>query len=430
MIKQFFRQALTMMKQHKLFTGIYIAGTAVSIAIIMTLFIVIYINLGKIYPEYHRDEILLLDNEWHKYNTNGGPSNRSGYFNLDFVEAIKSESKHMKAIAVYDWNTSRIPHPITVDGNNVEVEEKVTFVSDGWWQVFDYKFIDGKGFTENEMRENVAVVSESLATQLFASSKVADREIKINGQYHRIVGVVKDATQCTPNSYGKIWLTIYNPFASLNTYAIHNDEKHFKIYTLAHDGEREMMLQEIENIFSRYYQPNEKEYNYELNILNYWQNALYLSKNESIWDALKTYFYIILAVFFIPALNLSGMIASRMNGRMVEVGVRRAYGATKQEIVSQVLWENMLLTLLGAIAGLLLSYAVVYNFSYRMTTFLYSHINYAAEEGNQLSAEMLLNPTIFLCALLMCALLNIASALMPTLFALRKNIIQSLYYKR
>ena len=90
----------------------------------------------------------------------------------------------------------------------------------------------------------------------------------------------------------------------------------------------------------------------------------------------------------------------------------------------------MLLTLLGAIAGLLLSYAVVYIFSYRMTTFINSHINYAAEEGNQLSAEMLLNPTIFLCALLMCALLNIASALMPTLFALKKDIIQSLYHKR
>jgi putative ABC transport system permease protein len=430
MIKQTLRQALTMMKQHKLFTGIYITGTAVSIAITMILFIVFYINLGKIYPEYHRNEILYLDCEWHKYNSNGRWSNRSGYFNLDFAEALKNESTHMKAMAIYDWNTSKVPHPITVDGNNVEIEEEVRFVSDGWWQVFDYKFVDGKGFTEKEMHENVAVVSESLAMQLFASAKVAGREIKINGEYHRIVGVVKDVTQCTPDSYGKIWLTIYNGFASLNTYAIHNDEKHYKIYTRAHDGEREMLLQEIENIFSRYYQPTEKEYDYELYIVNHWQNALFLAKEDNIWEAVKMYFYIILAVFFIPALNLGGMISSRMNSRMVEVGVRRAYGATKQALVSQVLWENMLLTLLGAVAGLLLSYAVVYIFNYRMTNLLDSNINYVAEEGNQLSAEMLLNPTIFLCALLMCALLNIASALVPTLFALRKDIIQSLYHKR
>ena len=142
------------------------------------------------------------------------------------------------------------------------------------------------------------------------------------------------------------------------------------------------------------------------------------------------YIYIILAVLFIPALNLGGMISSRMNSRLVEVGVRRAYGATKRAIVSQVLWENMLLTLLGAVAGLLLSFTVVYIFNYRMTTLLDSKIFYNSEAGNQLSAEMLLNPTIFLCALLMCALLNIASALVPTLFALRKDIIQSLYHKR
>ena len=90
----------------------------------------------------------------------------------------------------------------------------------------------------------------------------------------------------------------------------------------------------------------------------------------------------------------------------------------------------MLLTLLGAVAGLLLSYVVVYTFSSRMTTLIESHIRYTAEAGNQLSAEMLLNPTIFLCALLMSALLNIASALLPTLLALRKDIIQSLYHKR
>ena len=142
------------------------------------------------------------------------------------------------------------------------------------------------------------------------------------------------------------------------------------------------------------------------------------------------YIYIILAVLFIPALNLGGMISSRMNSRLVEVGVRRAYGATKRAIVSQVLWENMLLTLLGAVAGLLLSFAVVYIFNYRMTNLLDSNIFYNSEAGNQLSTEMLLNPTIFLCALLMCALLNIASALVPTLFALRKDIIQSLYHKR
>ena len=86
-----------MMKQHKLFTGIYITGTAVSIAITMVLFIVFYINLGKIYPEYHRGEILYMTGESHKVNPGKNQHNGSDFFNLDFVEALKSECKHTKA---------------------------------------------------------------------------------------------------------------------------------------------------------------------------------------------------------------------------------------------------------------------------------------------------------------------------------------------
>ena len=39
MISNYITQAITMMRQHKLFTGIYIAGTALAISFTMVLFI-------------------------------------------------------------------------------------------------------------------------------------------------------------------------------------------------------------------------------------------------------------------------------------------------------------------------------------------------------------------------------------------------------
>ena len=44
--------------------------------------------------------------------------------------------------------------------------------------------------------------------------------------------------------------------------------------------------------------------------------------------------------------------------------------------------------------------------------------------------EMLLNPTIVAIVLLVTVVLNIASALVPTVLALRTNIIESLYNRR
>ena len=44
---------------------------------------------------------------------------------------------------------------------------------------------------------------------------------------------------------------------------------------------------------------------------------------------------------------------------MAEIGVRKAFGATRSELLTQVLYENLLQTLLGGVLGLFFSYASV-----------------------------------------------------------------------
>ena len=51
-----------LMKQNKLFTGIYVVGTGLSIALVMTMFIIFYVKFAPIYPEYNRDRTLVMKN--------------------------------------------------------------------------------------------------------------------------------------------------------------------------------------------------------------------------------------------------------------------------------------------------------------------------------------------------------------------------------
>ena len=44
MIKLYLKQAWTLIKQHRLFTGIYVVGTGLSIALTMTMFIIFYVK--------------------------------------------------------------------------------------------------------------------------------------------------------------------------------------------------------------------------------------------------------------------------------------------------------------------------------------------------------------------------------------------------
>ena len=160
----------------------------------------------------------------------------------------------------------------------------------------------------------------------------------------------------------------------------------------------------------------------------YWQNALDCDAGTTPFEAMGKYLYILLAFLFIPALNLSGMISSRMDSRLDEIGVRKAYGATNSEIITQVLWENLLLTIVGTILGVALCYIVVITCSSWITAFFDTRINDLSPR--EINADMLLNPTVIICIVSLTFVLNIASALVPTLIALKKDIIQSLYHRR
>ena len=48
MLKNYFKQAWTLMRQNRLFTGIYVVGTGLSIALVMTLFIIFYVKFGPV----------------------------------------------------------------------------------------------------------------------------------------------------------------------------------------------------------------------------------------------------------------------------------------------------------------------------------------------------------------------------------------------
>ena len=60
MYKVYFRQAVQMLKQNKLFSIIYIAGTGLAIAMVMILAILYYFHTANIEPESYRDRMMII----------------------------------------------------------------------------------------------------------------------------------------------------------------------------------------------------------------------------------------------------------------------------------------------------------------------------------------------------------------------------------
>ena len=445
MIKQFFRQALTMMKQQRLFTGIYIAGTAASIAMAMTIFVILYIKLGPLYPEENRDRMLIFTEV-----VVADDDGNDRIFNprLKYIEQLKQESKLLKKVGVREIVpfVSDFSHlcEISSDNSNTTINELPAYVDCDYWQLFNFRFVQGRPFTKEEEHSPVAVITASLAEKLFATTDVVGQRIYIDTDYYSIVGVVEGQRTCLTNtpSAGNIFVSIhharyydeerksfYGDVNEINEYNAFNGYTY--MYTIAETAKQsDSIKKEIAEIYSRILQQNATtNKKIEPQIYEYWQTAMDVRHDSNFFTAILEYLYLLLAFLLIPALNLCGLISTRMSSRLAEVGVRKAYGATNRQIITQVLYENMLFTTIGAFVGLVLTYIIVYkNCDWIVTLFDGKISNDTIAQG--VTFEMLFNPTVIASVLLLALLLNIASALVPTLLALKRNIIESLYHRR
>ena len=95
----------------------------------------------------------------------------------------------------------------------------------------------------------------------------------------------------------------------------------------------------------------------------------------------------------------------------------------RSELLTQVLYENLLQTLLGGVLGLFFSYASVL----LLSDWLLDTGTASMGIGRTfVNAEMMFNPLIFLYAFLACLALNLLSAGIPAWRASRMRIISAL----
>lgn len=430
MIGKYLRQSFGMLKQNPLFSSLYIIGTGLAISMVMVLIVLYYIKVGDIYPETHRSRMLIAstvhmqnskDPEWNNTWRYSAPFIKECFYPLEGVEAVTAVSD------AESW-------VVKVEQRKRPLNVMVKLTDTGFWKVFEFSFLHGKPFTEADFLSGIreVVVSEDFAKRVFGMTDVVGKYVKLNYTDYRICGVVKSPSYAMSLSYAQVWLPytcfpgyieefnqwgVLGPFraAILLPSALDADKvKHQvdeyvrKFNTLPHDDYHLLMHGQPYLFWKTLFEGNEKDE------LDYFK----IIREMGLW---------LLMLLLVPALNLSGMISSRMERRLPEMGLRKAFGATGRRLFSQIVWENLLLTCLGGVLGLILSFGMVLLAKDWLLTLL-DGSTMPLPQSVQMSItwDMLFSPVLFLLAFVVCVILNLFSALIPAYIALKKNIVYSL----
>lgn len=427
MIKQYIIQALMQLRQHPIISAVSIIGTALAIFLIMLVVMMQQVKTAPFAPESNRDRFLhvkfmsISNDKWGEGDTSNGPmSERTA------KECFKS-LKTPEAVTIYTCMV--LTNPVSLPGQaatGVDLRE----TDDTFWKVFDFSFIEGKPYDEATFSagQPVAVITESVARLLFGTANgVVGKEFLLSHAPYKVVGVVKDVSTLADTSYGQVWIPYTSTDILRNVWC--DDHMGFMSCTILvrSQDDFEAIREEINR--------RSQEYNQAIGTEGWkliFRNRPYDQETQSIsWAANlepdlsahhRQQLTIFVILLLVPAINLSSMTQSRLRQRVSEIGIRRAFGCTRMELMNQILMENMIVTLLAGALGLLMSIA----FAYLGHSFLFAQEYSVTLNAPQVDASMLLQASTFGWALLFCFILNLLSTGIPAWRASRVGIVTSL----
>ena len=434
-LKLYIKQSWNLMKQNKLFTGIYVTGTALAIATTMIMAIVYYVKIAPVYPEVNRDRTLYLEQSIFVDNKYKGTN--SHFFSTKALEEWFYPLKNVEAVSA---ELSMGGQELYIQPMNGRTDFPVAykFTDSQFFRIYPFRFVEGKPITEADMQSGIqiAVITEELARRLFGkSTDVVGQTVSMANMEYRVVGVVESASVLTPKAFAQI----YVPYSSMPGYnrtmdtRIPHQGPYQVTFLLKSADDEEALRQEIAEIVHKY---NHSQTGWELKIFEqpFSHTRSVFQGNvdtDFSWsNVIRKYLLIVFVLLLVPALNLCGLIAGRMDVRISEMAIRKSFGASKTKLLNQVVCENLLMTLLGGLIGMVLSWiALVVSREWIFSLFDNPTLPIAGI-STEVTGEMLFAPSIFLAALLLCVTLNLLSALIPAWLSLRKPIIQSMNEKR
>lgn len=410
------KQAWHTFRETPLVSLISLLGTALSIAMIMVVVLLFQIKLAGYSPESNRSRMLYVYSTSAVSRSGGEGSN--GRMSAHVAKECYYALKTAEAVTVFTHEV----HPVSLPAKRLFDEYTVKYTDPGFWHVFDFNFVAGNPFTEADFRSALpkAVITDRLAATLFGSEEAVGKSIVIDYVDYAVTGVVRPVSSAAWDAFADVWVP-YTTNSSLSEGYCEGIIGRFRAVMLAPSvAAKKEVSREVEEHIRRF-NAGQKEFTLKLfstqpfGRLEIAIGNTGFRKEVSLRDYLFDTGGLLLFLLLIPALNLVSVVQSSVQKRSGELGVHRAFGASRGKLIRLVLSENMVVTLAGSVLGLLLSLFLLY---LGKRFLMYGEV--------ELQGSMLFKPVFFISALCFAVLLNLLSAWLPAWRISGRQIVTAL----
>jgi putative ABC transport system permease protein len=253
----------------------------------------------------------------------------------------------------------------TVKFGNQSFSAPTVGVMEAHKDVRSFTLIDGQFITDgdNKSQNRVAVLGAAVAEDLFGDLTPVGKTISINGSKFQVIGVLEAKGSSIGSPDENIFIPIETGYAKLfGENAMYNGKKTVNNILVSVTDEKDMdtVSATVEYMIRRSHELHPTD---ELDF-NVMSQADTLETLNTVTQTLTIFLGAIAGIsLLVGGIGIMNIMLVSVTERTKEIGLRKAVGATKNQILTQFLIETVTLSLLGGLIGILLGVGIALAFS-------------------------------------------------------------------
>lgn len=280
-------------------------------------------------------------------------------------------------------------------------------------KIFDIYPQEGMFFTENNIKDraDVVIIGTKVKKELFGNAEALGQKIKIKNRNFRVIGIFPQKGQTSFVNFDEAAII---PYTTAQQYIF--GIKYFHRLAIQVDSEENISqaVYDIKTTLRSLHgisDPSKDDF--------FIETSADLVKRISVVTDIFTFFLVIVAAIslVVGGIGIMNIMLVSVVERTHEIGLRKAIGATEQNILNQFLLEAVIMTMAGGLAGILLGAG----FSYLLSIILSQALALAWAFSFPTQAALL--------GLAVSTLIGLIFGIYPARQAAVKNPVEALRYE-